>query len=172
MVGADAPVPPALSRKAQPVFDDSDVVDSSMVWLRHADVSGACGPSRSRLAVLVLTLLVPLGLALFSGCGLLFETGDCARLGEPAISVEVIDARTRQPVSGAHVVARDGSFTDTTVTDEDGKVGVAGDRPGTYQVTVQREGYVTLTRDGVKAPRGPCGPRTVELTVELVPTDS
>src|SRR6185437_16321632 len=64
--------------------------------------------------------------------------------------------------SGSTLVAEDGSFRDSVVfptgrTDLDADaLPTAGERPGTYSLTLRHDGYVTWSRAGVTVIRGSC----------------
>lgn len=77
--------------------------------------------------------------------------------------------------SGATLVARDGDFEDTFThpagrPDLDARPLVsAGERAGTYQVTVTKPGYAPWTRNNVTVTRNVCHVDRTELTARLQP---
>lgn len=131
----------------------------------------------ARLFVLLIVLLPLLG-----GCGM--DT-----LATPALSLEIRDARTGAPAAyGATVIARDGAYADTVQpskywSPETGHlavlIGVAENRPGTYDVTITHPEYQTWSREGIRVPRsrdrspfdGSPLPKQVYILVELQPRD-
>lgn len=126
-------------------------------------------PKRSAVPPLV-PLLAPLAL---SACELPFAsdtlcTGDVV----PAVRVAVRDSATNAPAgTQALVVARDGAYADTArgsaATPDLFTFGLAAERPGSYDVTVEQPGYRTWRRDGVRVTRGQCHVNRVDLTALL-----
>jgi len=122
---------------------------------------------------------IPLGIAalLLVGCGQPFDVlgpgvRACTAIALPGIAVEVRDSVTDAHVgAGARIVARSGSFADTLRVPADlaheGPYGLAGERPGVYTVTVEREGYRPWSRGGVRVEAGECHVRTVSLVARL-----
>lgn len=96
----------------------------------------------------------------------------CTLEARPGLVVSVEHAGTGEPVAGALVVARDGAFADSARTRERGGVSLALERPGTYEVTAEKEGFFRWIRSGVEVDEGPCHVETVGLTARLVPTSS
>jgi hypothetical protein len=100
----------------------------------------------------------------------------------PLFEVEVVDATSGRPAAyGAVVIVSRGEVADTNYSEvaagdslSISRV-IAGasrsrDEPGTYNVRVERQGFVPWVADGVLVPAGPCNePRTVRLTATLVP---
>lgn len=124
-----------------------------------------------------------------TGCELITGSTMCTTGLEPAVLVEVLDSTTLEPVrGGVRVIARDGALADTADTtdpvefwlprgaDRDtvvfSPIGVAYERPGTYDVAVEAPGFETWERTGVRVASGACGPETVELTARLRPTEN
>lgn len=118
--------------------------------------------------------LCSLAFALFTtACDAVFP-GACTAETEPAIEVEVTDSATGEPAAGgATGVLVDGAYSDSLRViglDADGEgllLGGAFERPGTYDVRVEKGGYQVWTREGVRVRGGDCGPRTVRLTARL-----
>lgn len=101
-------------------------------------------------------------------------TGSCTTDPKPTMRIEVLDAGTGAPLMGSTGAIRDGDY-DEELTSMDGSNylwagGVSG-RAGTYDVTVQREGYATWSREDVRVSANQCGVRTVDLTARLEPVD-
>lgn len=120
--------------------------------------------------------------SLTAGCGI-FDPTVCTLEARPAIQVEVMDSISGEPVRGpVRVVARDGSATyefdsqhvflppmadpDTVVF---GPFYLAHEQPGTYEVTVEAQGYRLWQRIGVRVREGECHVQTAELTALLQP---
>lgn len=97
----------------------------------------------------------------------------CTDNFERGLEVRVQDSLTGAPAaSGAMLIARDGAYADTavvppTAANPDAWVlAAAGERPGTYTVTVTKDGYLTWERTGVVVRMDDYGCHVV--TVELV----
>lgn len=54
-------------------------------------------------------------------------------------------------------------------TRERGNVNLAFERPGTYEVAAEKEGFFRWIRSGVEVDEGPCHVETVGLTARLTP---
>ena len=92
------------------------------------------------------------------------------------ILVRVQDSLTGAPAaSGATLIARDGAYADTVVVPPGAPnpdtwvLATAGERPGTYDLTVSKAGYLTWQRSGVVVRMDDygCHPQTVELAALL-----
>jgi hypothetical protein len=112
----------------------------------------------------------PLAVALLLevvACSSPFSGGTlCTEQFAAGITVSPIDSVTGAPVAGATAIARDGAFVDST-TDLNM---IAGERAGTYSVTVRKTGYATWLRSGVNVTRDECHVKTVSLTAKLQPS--
>jgi hypothetical protein len=120
---------------------------------------------------------VLLGFFLFglAGCST-FPTDPvvCTAQFVPGIVVRISDVRGGVPES-ASVTARDGDFVQTEPAQRfpNGarlEASLAGERPGTYTVTVNAPGYNTYSQSGIRVTRGVCHVRTVELDAQLTPS--
>lgn len=92
----------------------------------------------------------------------------------PAIRVIVLHADTNEPIDDALAIAEDGAFVDSARSGVhyDGQprpAALATERPGTYEVTVEKEGFSTWKRSGVEITEGLCGAKPVALIAGLVP---
>jgi hypothetical protein len=113
------------------------------------------------LVVLVCTLAT-------SACRLV--PGACTTEAKPAVSVTVQDSATNARVGrGARIIARDGAFADTAdfSNEYDGPYGLAHERRGSYDVTVEQQGYRIWSRAGVSVTDDECHVRTVSITARL-----
>src|SRR5689334_23353562 len=83
----------------------------------------------------------------------------CAAIAHPGITVDVRDSVTNQLAGqGARVIASEGTFADTALfLSGDTPFRLVEERPGTYLVTVEKEGYRTWSRSNVRVTRGTCG---------------
>lgn len=100
-----------------------------------------------------------------AGCGIFTGPVACTDEYVPGITVDVRDSQSgAQITDGVRVIARDGAFADTA---ENSHLAVAFERAGTYTVTVEKDGYQTWSRSGVRVSRDECHVRTVALTAQL-----
>ena len=124
-------------------------------------------------------LLTSLGLA---GCHNPFGGGGtfCPQMINPAIVVEIRDARTRAALANnARGAVHDGSYVDSLVPYEGTGTGAgpllltsrraADERPGNYSIEVNHAGYRTWTLGGVRVVAGQCGVKTHRLSALLEP---
>jgi hypothetical protein len=102
----------------------------------------------------------------------------CPDSVEPALVVEIYDDGTGLPAAdGATGWVRDGDYVDELRpheflgTDEPVLVSLsaADERPGRYDVSVEKAGYERWTRTDVRVRSGVCNVRTVRLRADLVP---
>lgn len=116
-----------------------------------------------------LLVLAPIVLA---ACG---EDYLCTTSVEPSILVAVEDAVTGANLNGgARGAIRRGAFLDSLRVyswnnDEVTSLAAGQEDAGTFQVTVEHDGYVPWVRNGVEVEEGVCHVRTVSLVAELVP---
>lgn len=97
----------------------------------------------------------------------------------PSIAVSIRDAQTgRFTAGGATVVASIGtSYVDSVrvpTTDADSVPAVVGDRPGTFDLTVRKQGYADWRQTGVivQANLPPCDGEPITAKVEAALTKS
>jgi starvation-inducible outer membrane lipoprotein len=118
----------------------------------------------------VATLLVFACTLASSACKLVPDA--CTTEAAPAVSVTVHDSATNALVGrGARIIARNGGFADTAdfSNEYDGPYGLAHERTGSYDVTVEQQGYRVWSRSGVNVTRGECHVRTASITARLQP---
>lgn len=116
---------------------------------------------RFRLALSGISLLL-------SGCGELLGT-QCSDEGRFAVNVEVRDARTGSALTeGVVVIIQEGPYADTARSPD---LAAGFERPGTYDVRVQKTGYQEWTQRGVQVTRsGGCDRlRSAKVTAQLQP---
>ena len=96
----------------------------------------------------------------------------------PALLIQVTDSTSGTPAAfGAVGVVADGAFLDTLDLDGLGSTPpesllvLSGppERPGIYNVTITKPGYLSWQRDGVWARAGDCHVATVLLSARLQP---
>lgn len=92
------------------------------------------------------------------------------------LNVTVVDSLTGIPPSSATLIARDGVYVDsvgpqtTFIVGTQGPVllvSAAGEREGTYDLTVRSPGYLAWTRAGVQVTGDDCHVNPVALTARL-----
>ena len=97
-------------------------------------------------------------------------TTACTLEARAAVSVDVRDSVTNAAVGrGSRIIARDGTYADTAeITSAfDGPYGLAYERPGTYTVTVDQQGYRPWSRAGINVTKDECHVRGVPITARL-----
>lgn len=123
-----------------------------------------------------LVLFVPCVAAVLvsSGCGAFLPIG-CTDSIEPGIVVEIYDAHTGAPsAQDARGWVRDGDFQEGLrgAEDRDGvliSLQGAFERPGTYSVHVEKDGYRPWRLENVGVSADVCHVQTVRLEARLVP---
>ena len=105
------------------------------------------------------------------GCDALKIGTACTTEARPGLVVTVLDSVTKAQISGARVTARNGTTTDV-VPDPwaaTSAYSLAFEKPGTYEVTVEKSGYRTWVRTNVRVTEDECHVKTVSLTALLQP---
>ena len=92
------------------------------------------------------------------------------------VVVRVTDSVTARPAaSGSTLVIREGTYVDSMSIPaarpdlDELTFGGAGERAGTYTVTVTKSGYRPWTRTGVRVTKGECHVNQVQLEARLQP---
>ncbi|MFL5542033.1 MAG: carboxypeptidase-like regulatory domain-containing protein [Longimicrobiaceae bacterium] len=123
---------------------------------------------------------------LLSACAATFALGACDRLSLPractadfryGLNVTVADSLTGAPPPSATLIARAGAYVDSVGPQApflNGPQGpsvlllsAAGERPGTYDLTVRAPGYRDWTRTGVQVTADECHVHPVSFTARL-----
>jgi len=95
----------------------------------------------------------------------------CTAQFVPGIVVEVQDSVSgASRVQGAQGAVHDGPFLDSLRPHSPTSLQAAGERPGTYNVTLSHAGYADWVRTGVQVERGVCHVQTVTLQALLQPS--
>lgn len=94
----------------------------------------------------------------------------CTLEARPSLRVEVVDSASGTRIPGPTVRVRDGTFTDTLAV-HDGVAAGPFERPGTYDVRVEENGFAPWVRRGVNVTEGRCHVETRELTARLQPSE-
>jgi hypothetical protein len=120
--------------------------------------------------ILAACLVLPAACSQPNGTGVV-----CTALFAYGLSVTVQDSVTGLPAAaGATVVARDGAYADSTSVPANGanntSVGLAGERAGTYSITVRKAAYQTWSKSGVQVTKDVCHVIPVQVTAKLQPS--
>lgn len=95
----------------------------------------------------------------------------CTAQFVPGIVVEVLDSATKASlVQGARGAVQEGAFIDSLHPLSPTALQAAGERPGTYTVTVVHPGYIDWSRPDVQVHEGVCHVQTVTLQALLQQT--
>jgi hypothetical protein len=110
---------------------------------------------------------------LLAGCGT--DPVLCTDSIEPAITVRALDSRTGQNVTdGAQGVVSEDTYVDNLQPaqfDADQRVVLmraADERPGTYDLFLERDGYQAVSLSGIEVTMGECHVNTVPVDVTMV----
>ena len=118
-------------------------------------------------------------LLLLAACSSPTDGVACTGSVEPAIVVEIRDARTGAAIAaGAQGVVTDGAYSDPLLPYESSGPApddlysrrAAAERPGTYAVQVTHAGYQPWSAAGVQVGRDVCHVRTRRLKATLQPS--
>ena len=100
----------------------------------------------------------------------------CTQEFRPGIAVYVNDSSTNAGIaSGASLVVREGTYKDSIAAPnarpdlDNSPLFAAGERAGTYQVTVTKTGYAGWVKSNVRVTANECHVNTVTLTALLQP---
>jgi hypothetical protein len=96
--------------------------------------------------------------------------GTCTDEARAGISVSTLDAKSGQPVSVVGtVIVREGQYSETAAASAQPVLTyyAAYERPGTYTVTVNVQGYQQWQLSGVRVTRHACHVGTVPLAAQL-----
>jgi hypothetical protein len=114
---------------------------------------------------------------LLTGCGSAVFDGPCTADYRYGLTVTVIDSVTGSPPASAVLLARSGAYADSVgpaapqLSYENGpsvlRLSTAGERPGTYELTVRAAGYRDWTLTRVKVTGDECHVRPVAVTARL-----
>lgn len=111
---------------------------------------------------------------LLPGCEAIVSDPICAASVEPAVVVEVRNARTDAPEADSALgVLRDGDYVDTMrvsgVAPDGTPLSLQGamERAGTYDVRIEKDGFRPWSRENVTVESGDCGPQTRRFSAEL-----
>ena len=107
---------------------------------------------------------------LLAGCDVFGVGGACTLEPEFGIHVSVLDSVAGTVINSGKVtvVARDGVYVDSmSVVGNSHPILLVGERPGTYDLEVNAEGYAPWDKRGVKVSRGECHVKRVDVVARL-----
>ena len=114
------------------------------------------------------------GMLAISACNLVSDPANgvvCTRDFRYGLTVHVVDSLTNtSAAAGAKLVIREGTFVDSATTVFPGSTDAlvsAGERAGTYTVTVSKAGYKDWVKAGVVITKDECHVIGVSLTAKL-----
>ena len=92
----------------------------------------------------------------------------CTQICVYGLSVNLTDADTSDPVSGAVLTLVDGDYTETMQETDPGRYVGAGERAGTYSLTVQAEGYADTQIEEITLDEDECHviPQTRDISLD------
>jgi hypothetical protein len=99
----------------------------------------------------------------------------CTDSVEPAITLVALDGFTGENVTeGAQGTVSEGTFVDSlrpALFEEQRvlRLRAADERPGTYDLFVERDGYQAVSLSGIEVSMGKCHVNTVAMEVTVVP---
>ena len=112
-------------------------------------------------------------LVLLSGC---YQSGTvepivCTAQFVFGLTVTVVDQSNGDPIADdATMTIRQGSYEEVVTDSWDGStMSGAGERPGTYTITIEHPGYETWTQTGIEITADDCHVIPVLITAQLVP---
>lgn len=97
------------------------------------------------------------------------EPISCTEVFVSGLVIKVTDAASNEIISeGITIIAEDGDYNETLVFSFDSYIG-AGERAGTYIVTISGDGYVTKTLEPIEVLADECHVIPQEIDVQLMP---
>lgn len=120
----------------------------------------------ARCAIALAALIVP-------GCGFADQGLVCTAQFVYAVTVEVRDSLTGGPPGSTPVgTLSDGQYRETMESHGDQFLYGGGERPGTYAVEVEAEGYRPWRIEDVEAGHDGCHVENVEVLARMVPLNA
>lgn len=106
--------------------------------------------------------------ALLAACG--DSTGPvCTTEFVYGLNITVRDGAGAPAAEGATGTAVDGNHTETLMVLDDHTLVGAGERPGTYDITIDKVGYMTWSAENVRVTADECHVIGVSLEANLIP---
>ncbi|MFV1985877.1 MAG: hypothetical protein ACC682_01235 [Gemmatimonadota bacterium] len=85
------------------------------------------------------------------------------------LSIAVLDGSGTPAAEGAFGLAVEGSFVDTMMVFSPETLVGAGERAGTYDITITKEGFMTWTAENITVTADECHVIPVSLDANLIP---
>jgi pectin methylesterase-like acyl-CoA thioesterase len=128
-------------------------------------LSTRSGASRRTVAIVIGLV----GLSACSGTVSAPPNVVCTMIYVYGLNIQVQNAATGAPVTdSATVKVTDGSYVETyNVLRSDGTIGAAGERAGTYSVSIRKNGFAPYDTAGVRVTRDVCHVTPVHVTAKL-----
>lgn len=97
----------------------------------------------------------------------------CTMVYVYGVNAEVTNAATNAPISGATLTLKDGTYIEVMQSVTAGEYFGAGERKGTYTLTVAAAGFQTVTVENIVVRADPCHviPVTVKVPLTSQPSD-
>ena len=97
----------------------------------------------------------------------------CTSIFLYGISATVTDAVTGSDITaGSSLIVREGTYVDSVTAGPGGTLSAAGERPGTYNVTVRRAAYLPFAKNAVRVNSDACHVIPVKIQAALSPADT
>ena len=114
-------------------------------------------------------LLVALSGLAVSGCGPNAGGIVCTEIFAHGVTVTVTDADAN-PILSATLTLTEGDYTEAMQEFQDGSYEGAGERAGTYTLTVEADGFITVTIENIVVDEDACHVIGVVHEVSLIPS--
>lgn len=114
--------------------------------------------------MILLTAWIPSGTCLGPPGGTM-----CTAMYAYGVSVTVINSQTGAPVDGVVLTLTDGAYTETMQAFPSGGYVGAGERPGTYTLTVRADGFADKTMENIVVTADECHVIGVSRQIALDP---
>jgi hypothetical protein len=106
--------------------------------------------------------------AMTCGCGL-FPPTTCTLEAVFGINISLVDA-AGEPVTGATITSRDGEFEETLTELTPGNYAGAVERAGSYDLTIEAEGFATVELQNLDVIAGDCHVEPITRNVVMPPS--
>jgi hypothetical protein len=120
----------------------------------------------------VFPVVLTSGISLLPNCSQFFpDNRGCTQVYVYGVNVTLTDAETGEPITGATLTLRDGDYVEVleAFPTGDGEYAGAGERAGTYELTIAKVGYETQVIEDIVVTADECHVEGVHLDIELVP---
>ncbi len=116
---------------------------------------------------------VMLAIAPYLRCIAVDDGQPCTMVYVYGVNAEVTNAETNAPISGATLTLRDGTYIEVMQSVAAGEYFGAGERKGTYTLTVAAAGFQTVTVEDIVVRADPCHviPVTVKVPLTSQPSE-